>query len=404
MRIQLLSINFAPERTGIAPYSTALARHLSREHDVTVLTGLPHYPDWVVPLGYRQWRTDEVTERLRIVRLAHFVPRSPGTVSRATYEVTYAARAAAAGRRFPADLVLAVIPALFGAQAARLLGRIHRAPVGLIVQDIMGTAALQGGVRGGRQVARLATGAERSALRAADGVATIHPRLAEELQRIGGLTTLPSVIYNWTHLPRPDKLANVRHELGWKDDEVIALHSGNMGNKQNLENVVDAARLAERSGSKVRFVLAGDGNQRSKLERYAARCARLSFQLSVPDDQYLNMLASADVLLVNERPGMREMSLPSKLTSYMVAGRPIVAATDPTSATAEFVEASGGGLVVAAGQPEQLLATIDELVSDPARAEAVARQAREFADNHLTPRGALDDYTVWIESLAASKR
>jgi glycosyltransferase involved in cell wall biosynthesis len=268
----------------------------------------------------------------------------------------------------------------------------------------MGNAAAQCGVRGGRQVAKLANRAERSALQAADGVATIHPRLAEELRRIGRLSELPRVIYNWTHIARTDTLRDIRREMGWRDDEVIALHSGNMGNKQNLENVVDAAKLAEASGSKVRFVLAGDGNQRSKLERYAGRCRHLTFQQSVADDSYLDMLGSADVLLVNERPGMREMSLPSKLTSYMIAGRPIVAATDATSATAEFVEASGGGLVIPAGQPDQLLAAVDDLAADPARAESIASQARDFAENRLTPQGALDDYSDWITTLAATRR
>src|SRR6185312_10120506 len=98
MRVQLLSINFAPERTGIAPYSTALARHLGRDHDVTVLTGLPHYPDWSVPEEFRKWRSEEASGGgLRIIRLAHFVPESPGTFSRAAYELTYATRAASAG-------------------------------------------------------------------------------------------------------------------------------------------------------------------------------------------------------------------------------------------------------------------------------------------------------------------
>jgi glycosyltransferase involved in cell wall biosynthesis len=404
MRILLLTINYAPERTGIAPYSTALARHLSREHDVTVITGLPHYPDWRVPEDFRKWRSEEEFGRLRVIRLSHFVPESPGTVCRAAYELTYATRAAAAGARIPADLVISMVPALFSAQAARLLGRIHKAPVGLIVQDIMGNAAAQGGVRGGRHVAKLADRAERSALQAADGVTTIHPRLAEELQRIGRLSQQPRVIYNWTHIARTDKFRDIRREMGWRDDEIIALHSGNMGNKQNLENVVDAAKLADNSGSKVRFVLAGDGSQRSKLERYAGRCRHLTFQQSVADEKYLDMLASADVLLLNERPGMREMSLPSKLTSYMIAGRPIVAATDPASATAEFVEASGGGLVIPAGQPDQLLATVDDLAADPARSESIASQARDFADNHLTPQGALDDYSDWIESLVATRR
>ena len=76
----------------------------------------------------------------------------------------------------------------------------------------------------------------------------------------------------------------MRERLGWRKDEVIALHSGNMGAKQNLEVVVDAARLAERSVRSIRFVLAGGGNQRSRLVRYARGCSQISFLDTVDDE------------------------------------------------------------------------------------------------------------------------
>ena len=53
-RILITTINYAPEETGIAPYSTGLAEHLaSQGYQVTTLTGLPHYPAWRVSDGYR---------------------------------------------------------------------------------------------------------------------------------------------------------------------------------------------------------------------------------------------------------------------------------------------------------------------------------------------------------------
>ena len=85
MRIQLLSINFEPEQLGIAPYSTALARHLSVDHDVTVITGVQHYPEWNVPADQKRWRRDDVDGRLRVVRLRHYVPRKPSVTRRFAY-------------------------------------------------------------------------------------------------------------------------------------------------------------------------------------------------------------------------------------------------------------------------------------------------------------------------------
>jgi hypothetical protein len=51
-----------------------------------------------------------------------------------------------------------------------------------------------------------------------------------------------------------------------------------------------------------------------------------------------------------------------------------------------------------------LLDTVDDLAADPARAESIAQQAREFADNHLSACGALGDYSEWIDRLAARRR
>ena len=196
----------------------------------------------------------------------------------------------------------------------------------------------------------------------------------------------------------------MRERLGWRDDEIVALHSGNMGAKQNLEVIVDAARLAEREHRPVRFVLAGGGNQRAALRRYAQGCAQLDFLPGVDDADYMDLLAAADVLLVNERPGMAEMSLPSKLTSYLVAGRPIVAATDEHSATADFVRASGGGVVTPAGDHGQVLDTVGKIVADSGLAARLVADGNAFAREHLTEAAAMSAYDGWVAALAGGRR
>ncbi len=401
MRIQILGLNYAPEKTGIAPYTTGLATHLARSHDVTVITGVPHYPDWEVPSGYKRWRRIESVGDVRVVRLRHFVPKSPGLVGRLAFETSWALRAVAYGARVPTDLVIAVVPALLAPQVGRMLARRHRVPLGVLVQDIMGSAAAQGGVRGGSHVARLISAVERSGLHAADRVATIHPRLSVELANVARRPERPSVIFNWTHVSQePGRSRTLRRRYGWRAGEVIALHSGNMGLKQNLEVVIDAARLAERQDRHVRFVLAGNGSQRDKLKQYAADCPQVQFVDTVSEEEYMDLLTSADVLLVNERPGMREMSLPSKLTSYLVSGKPIVVATDPGSSTAEFVTASGGGLVTPAGDAGKLLDAVSKVGCDESLAVQLAADGQTFAATNLSIDGAMAAYDRWIDDLS----
>lgn len=401
VRVQILSVNFAPEYSGIAPYVTGIARHLSLSHDVTVIAGLPNYPEWKVAPGWRYWRSTERHDHLEIIRLEHYVPPKQDSVRRAGYEVTWAARALAEGLRHPADIVIAVVPALLTSHVGALVARRHHARFGVVVQDIMSRAAAQSGIKGGKSAAGSAAWVERSGLRRADGVCTIHPRFADVLASDYAVTPEAlRVIYNWSHIDAPAaNRAETRGRLGWTDDQVVALHSGNMGLKQELDNVVAAARLAEQQGAPVQFVLAGDGNQRARLEARGAGLRHLEIRDHVPAESFPDFLAAADVLLVNERAGVLEMSLPSKLTSYLVAGRPVIAATEAASATAELVNASGAGVIARPGDPQAMLDAVLDLGRDPDRASLLGKLGQQFAFDELNSELALAAYQDWVERL-----
>jgi colanic acid biosynthesis glycosyl transferase WcaI len=401
VRVQILSTYFAPEHTGNAPYVTALARHLSRAHDVTVIAGLPHYPEWRVAPEWRHWRSVEHHDRLKIIRLAHYVPTRQDSVRRSVYELTWAARALVEGLRQPADIVIGVVPTLFTSQVAKTVARRHSARLGIVVQDLVSRAAAQTGIKGGAAVAATARRLERSGLRGANGVCTIHPRFAQALtDEYAVPASSVAVIYNWSHieLPGGDRLAT-RKRLGWRSDEIVVLHSGNMGLKQELANVVRAARLAEAQHIEVRFVLAGDGNQRGWLETLGNGAAQLEVRGPVSTEAFPDFLAAADILLVNERAGVFEMSLPSKLTSYLAAGRPILAATESQSATAEMIEACGGGVVTLPSDPQALLDAAVGLGSDPDLAEHLGVVGQRFASDRLDEESALVAYQRWVEEL-----
>lgn len=404
LNITIIGINYAPEHTGIAPYTTELAEHLAKKHNVTVLTGVPHYPQWSVAPGHRRWRYEEQRNGVRVVRHRHFVPSRPNALTRAGYELTFAARVLAARSSSP-DVVLAVVPTLFSAMAAARIARRSAAPLGVVVQDLMGNAAEQSGTAGGSTVAGLIRSVEARVLRASAGVAVIHERFAQSLSNVYGLSNNKvTVIRNWSHV-RPlaghTDVSDVRQHLG-ADTETVVLHTGNIGVKQNLENVVSAARLADERRLPVRFVLMGDGNQRDRIAALADGAERLTLLDPVDSDLYPKMLAAADVLLLNERPGMAEMSVPSKLTSYLVAGRPVLAATDEGSATAQEVRRSGGGWVVPAGEPGQLLEAVLRLRSDGAARSSLAQAGRDYARSQLSAAPALAKYESWITGLATA--
>jgi colanic acid biosynthesis glycosyl transferase WcaI len=404
-RIAVVGINYAPEHTGIAPYTTATAEHLaSCGASVCVLTGVPHYPHWTVPVAYRRAVLPEETRSgVRIRRLRHYVPSSQSAAKRGAYEASFGAQVLRQRLPWQPDLVLAVVPSLLGAAAAARLARRHGAPFAVIVQDLMGHAAEQSGMYGGHAVAGSAGSAEAWVLRQAAAVVVINEAFGAHVVSLGIDDARVHVVRNWSHVAPPTALREkTRADLGWDDGTIVALHSGNMGLKQGLENVVSAARLAHATDAPVRFVLMGDGNQRAVLQALAGSLPSLSFLPSVPSEAFTDTLAAADVLLVNERGSVTDMSLPSKLTSYFVAGRPVVAAVRSGGGTAAEVRRSGGGFVVPPDRPDALLGEVLHIAGDASVLEKCAARASAYAARCLSPDTALAAYEKILTDLVAN--
>jgi glycosyltransferase involved in cell wall biosynthesis len=305
------------------------------------------------------------------------------------------------------DVILVVSPALFSSGLAMLAARFRRPriPVIIWVQDLYSRGVVE--TSGGEsRLGRVMASVESKIVRSAEGVVAIHDRFKSYLVDCLGVDpNVVRVIRNWTHVePAPVAgLPQIRANLGWSPDDIVVLHAGNMGKKQGLENVVNAARLAQLQKSKVRFVLMGDGNQRRTLEAMAGGLDRLQLLPPLPDSQFMGALAAADALLVNELPGVKDMAVPSKLTSYFNAGVPVIAATDTGSVTAREIEVSGGGVRIAPADPLALVRAAEDLMSDPEAAQAMAASGLRFRNETLSERAALGRYDDFITSLASSR-
>ena len=405
-RIEFIGLNYLPEPTGIAPYTSAMARGLvRRRNSVRVLTAHPHYPDWKIWNGYGQWTRDESTDGVAVRRMRHYVPSRPKGVARLLSEVSFGLRAVFSLWGRP-DVIVAVSPGLFASAlvALRRCLSLRRVPLVVWVQDLY-TIGLAETAQGGGIAVRVSRTVEGWMLRTADHVVVIHDRFAS---RVSEDFAVPrdriEVVRNWTHLPPADPVDTVasREKFGWEPHETIVLHAGNMGVKQGLDNVIEAARLADSRGDHVRFVLLGDGAERARLEEHAAGVQSLQFIRPLDDTGFVQALASADVLLVNELPGVSEMAVPSKLTSYFAAGRPVLAATDADGITAAEVLGAGAGVVVPAGDPQEVLDGALGLGRASDLALKYGEAGRRYRETVLSEEHALDSFTRLIERLVTS--
>lgn len=404
-RVLFVAINYWPEPSGTAPYTTRIAEHLVKQgHDVTVLTGYPHYPEWRVSPAYSsRLSCREVINGVKIIRKRHFVPVRQTVTGRALYESTFLVHGLATRLSRP-DTVIGVIPSLNGGVLARVLAARYRVGYGVVVQDLMGRAADQSGVPSGARVASAISRAEAWSLRRARLVAPVSVAFIPYLKSLGISDAQLVHLPNWTlHAGPASDRAEVRRRLGWGDEQVV-LHAGNMGLKQGLEQVLVAARTAVLAAPHVRFVLLGDGSQRAILESASAGLPNLQYLPTQSADDYARALAAADVLLLSERGTSVDMSLPSKLTAYCAAGRPIVAAVRKGGATWAEVDVIGAGLLVPAGDPDALLGALATLRGNPVLADELGSRGLAHAQEMYSEEAALVRAEELVERLLRSGR
>jgi colanic acid biosynthesis glycosyl transferase WcaI len=150
----------------------------------------------------------------------------------------------------------------------------------------------------------------------------------------------------------------------------------------------------------VRIVLLGHGSRRRAIEDYADGVGTVTILDPLPAGRFENALRAADCLLLHERPGVLEMSVPGKLTTYFTAGKPVIAATHETSGAAALMRAAGAGVVVPAGDAASLLDAIEEVAADPDRAAKYGANGRAYAAEYLTGKASLERQESWVRRLA----
>ena len=405
-RVLLITTNYWPEPTGIAVYTTDLAETLqSGGNNVSVLTSLPHYPWWRVPSEFAHLAEGAGTHNgVSIIRAKHLVPPKMNALLRVRFETSLwwnLRRVSKSMLGSDFDLVIACIPTVAAGIVGKRIAKNLGIPFGLIVQDLSGAGAKQSGLHGGAVISKIAHFVEGRALHGADSLVVVSPAMRDVVVGLGVPESRITQITNYSAIAISnfDK-ASARSRFGWASDDFVVIHTGNMGAKQDLENVVRAAD-ALNGFSKIKIYLVGHGNQEANLTALCVGKSNIAVLPAVSDADYSALLSAADLLLVNERSTQMEMSLPSKLTSYLYSERPVIAAVPRGGATWKFLD--GVAELVEAGDPVALARAIEELSKQPEKLADLAGRGRVFADTNLDPEVGRKKYLDWVQKLIQSK-
>jgi colanic acid biosynthesis glycosyl transferase WcaI len=407
VRILVLGINYVPEKTGIAPFTTGLCQHLAEQgHDVKVVTAFPYYPGWKVFEGYRGSRyRREIIDGVVVHRAWHFVPWRPSSLwQRLAHDLSFTATAFLVGLfSGKCDVVYCCCPPPTLGLTAYLLSEIKRARFVVKLADLASDAALATGIMRDGLAVRLARRLEAFVYGRATSVVCLCQGFIERLsEREVPREKLP-LIPDWgdTERIRPlQSSARFRAENDIASGQFLVLHTGNMGKKQDLMNAVKAAELlGERQA--IQWILVGDGEERPLLERESAVRAPHTVRLLPlqPVEVLPHMYAEADLLLLNQKSTVEDAVIPSKLLTYMAAGRPIVAAVSERSEAARHIESAGCGVVIPSENPQALADTVLRLSSDSELRTQLGANGRAYAEAHFTKRAVLRQYDLFFDRI-----
>lgn len=383
MKILIVSQYFWPENFKINNLSHDLSL---LGHDVTVLTGKPNYPEgYVYPNYINSPDTFSLYGNVRVIRVPMIARGGGGFVRLALNYLSFALSASLVGgiklRRYRPDVMFVFQPSpiTIGLPAA-FLRWIKKVPVIFWVQDVWPETLKALGIMNSHLILRLLGKFVAWVYKHCDVILVQSRGFIPEINKY--LDVDKPVIYfpnSSDVLPSIKGIDSPKISKNGKSFDIV--FAGNIGVAQDFPVILEAAEIL-RSNSLIKWHIVGNGRMYDLVTKeIVSRGLENCFYMwgRHPEDMMPSFFGQANALLVSlqDKP-IFSLTIPSKLQSYLSAGRPILAMLNGEGA--KIVIESGSGLVCSAGNSSQLASIVMEMSNmDEINREAMGRSGFEYS-------------------------
>lgn len=369
MRILAVCQNYWPE-----PFNTnEICEELARcGHEVTVLTGLPNYPEGEIPNEYKRGQhRDEIVNQVRVIRVPvvargrdlHGFNKVRRVLNYLSFPLDSWLTGAASRGRYDCVISFQFSPIQMALPALRL-ARSQGIPCLVYVYDLWPEDLLTGGFDREGLAYRAMRNVSRTIYSRADKIAVTSPKFADYFRDELGLDGLD---VTWLPQYAEDVFEGMSIlPSAQRGDEVIFTFAGNIGGNQAVQTIVRASSLVK--NPRVRVQIAGSGSRLEECRALASElgASNLVFLGRLPFEKMPGLYAESDAMLLtlarNTNGSLVPVyTIPRKFQSYIAAGKPVICSSD--GSVAKIVEQEGCGIACGAEDAEGLATAMDRFAA-----------------------------------------
>ncbi|MBL4932601.1 glycosyltransferase family 4 protein [Clostridium paridis] len=331
MKILVVCQYYYPEPFRITDICESLVK---RGHDVTVLTGLPNYPEGVVLQEYRHGnKREEILNGVKIIRCFE-IGRGKNKIklflNYFSYALSATLKAIFMKEKFDVVLVNQLSPVMMGIPAMAYKKK-HNKKILFYCLDLWPDSLAAGGIKEDSIIYKVFYKISKWIYKSADLI-LVTSSMFEEYFR----NTLQINTVKIRHLPQYAEDLFVQNDKNSLNETAATtennvynfVFAGNIGDMQSVETIIKSANELK-TIKNISFHIVGDG---SKLDE----CKKLTEELKLqnikyygrkPVDDMPKFYDMADAMLITLKDNkVLSYTLPGKVQSYMAAGKPIIGA------------------------------------------------------------------------------
>jgi len=287
-----------------------------------------------------------------------------------------------------ADVVVGFSPATAMLVPIVAMTALSKARTFLVQWDFFPNHHAQIGLLNGKAMVRVLKRLETWLMRRFEVIGCMSPRNIKYLQGNYDLSSRQKIVEFpiWSSFPQSGRVARdrTREEFGLPAEASILVFGGQLSKGRGIEDILEAATQAAMQGLSCVFLIVGNGEQEGMVKDAIAGGARnVMYMPGVTRKKYLSLLSACDIGIVSTVRGVDVPTFPSKTLDYINIGLPVLASVEEATDFGEFVEGSGIGLAVQAGDAVAFVHAIEQMISTgPAapwnNAQAFARAREHF--------------------------